>query len=123
MNIQITARHSKASQSMQDFITEELHNLEKWTDKITSSHVILDSVHNDRLAEVVVTILGQRLSAKAKAEKTGKAVDLAMEKMRRQLVKFNDKLKDHKPPKISTEDVTKDADTDTDEDEADVDAA
>ncbi len=94
---------------MQDFITEELHNLEKWTDKITSSHVILDSVHDERLAEVVVTILGQRLSAKARAEKTGKAVDLAMEKMRRQLVKFNDKLKDHKPSKSPKADLPESA--------------
>ncbi len=105
MNIQITARHSKASESMKEFITEELLNLEKWADKITSSHVILDSVHDEKLAEVIVTILGQQLSAKAKAEKTGKAVDLAMEKMRRQLVKFNKKLKNHKPVKSLKTDI------------------
>ena len=55
MEIQITSRHSKASQSLQETITAELEKLGKFFDKITSCHVILDSEHVEKVAEITKT--------------------------------------------------------------------
>jgi putative sigma-54 modulation protein len=96
MNIQITARHGKAPQSLQDSLTSDLQKLERFSDKITSCHVILESEHVEKLAEAVVTVQGGTVSAKAKAESLGKAIDMMLEKVERQLKKFNEKLKNHK---------------------------
>jgi hypothetical protein len=42
MEIQITSRHEKASESLQDKINAELEGLQKFYDRISSCHVILD---------------------------------------------------------------------------------
>lgn len=97
MEIQITSRHSnKASQALQDAITSELQRMEKFFDKITSCHVILDSEHVDKTVEITMNTLGHQLVASAKAENIGKAIDDALDKTERQLKKLNEKIKNHK---------------------------
>jgi len=97
MEIQITSRHNKASQSLQETITNELEKLGKFFDKITSSHVILDSEHVEKVAEITMNTLGHQVVATAKAENIGKAFDEALAKAERQLKKINAKIKNHKP--------------------------
>jgi putative sigma-54 modulation protein len=96
MNIQITARHEKISKELQDALDSELTKLEKFTDKITSCHVVLDSEHLEKTAELVVNFSHGTATGKAKAENYSKAFDLALAKVERQLAKFNEKLKNHK---------------------------
>jgi putative sigma-54 modulation protein len=100
MNIQITARHAKASSSLQENITEELQKLEKYSDKITSCHVILDTERDEKTIEIVIALLGQTVKAEAKADNIGKAVDSALQKIERQLKKFNEKMKSHKATRV-----------------------
>lgn len=102
MEIQITSRHSKASQSLQDTINDELQKLGKFFDKITSCHVILDSEHVEKVAEITMSTLGRHVVATAKAENIGKAFDDALAKAERQLKKLNSKIKSHKTSPIKT---------------------
>lgn len=97
MEIQITSRHSKASQALQDTITAELNKLERFYDKITSCKVVLDSEHVDKIVEISMSTQGHQLIATAKADNLGKAIDSAMAKTERQLKKLNEKIKSHKP--------------------------
>lgn len=96
MEIQITSRHSKASQSLQDTITEELQKVGKFFDKITSCHVIIDSEHVQKVAEIKMNTLGHQVVATARAANIGKAFDGALAKAERQLKKINAKIKNHK---------------------------
>ena len=96
MNIQITSRAKKASETLQETIRGELDSLEKYSDKITSCHVILDHEHENNLVEINCHTIHHQLGAKAKDENLGKALDEAIEKMERQLKKVNEKIKDHK---------------------------
>ena len=100
MEIQITSRHSKASKSLQATMTEELMKVGKFYDKITTCHVILDSEHVEKVAEITMSTLGRQVVAAAKAENMGKAFYDALAKAERQLKKLNAKLKDHKPKPI-----------------------
>ncbi|MBN1604282.1 MAG: ribosome-associated translation inhibitor RaiA [Chitinispirillaceae bacterium] len=96
MEIQITSRHNKASQALQDTITTELQRMEKFIDKITSCHVILDSEHVDKTVEITLSAPGHQVVASAKADNLGKAIDEALSKTERQLKKLNEKIKNHK---------------------------
>lgn len=96
MEIQITSRHEKASQSLQDTITEELERLEKFYDRITSCRVILDAQRGKQIMEIVMNMAGHTVAATAKAENLGKAIDSAIMKVERQLKKINEKIKRHK---------------------------
>ena len=102
MEIQITSRHMKASQSLQDTITDELKKLDKFFDKITSCHVILDSEHVEKVAEITMSTFGHQVVASAKAENIGKAFDDALAKVERQLKKLNAKVKSHKTSPVKT---------------------
>ncbi len=97
MEIQITSRHNKASQKLQDNITAELKKMERFYDKITSCRVVLDSEHVDKIVEISMTTQGHQLIATAKADNLGKAIDSALAKTERQLKKLNQKIKSHKP--------------------------
>jgi putative sigma-54 modulation protein len=98
MEIRITSRHNKASQSLQDTITAELNKLEKFSEKITSCHVILDTERIDQTVEITMHAFDHHLVAQGKAENVGKAFDSALEKIERQLKKINEKIKNHKHP-------------------------
>ncbi len=100
MNIQVTCRHSKVSHETKLYINNELSNLVKYYDRITSCHAILDSEHLDKIAELVVNVQGTTVNAKAKSDNLGKAMDIALSKVTRQLKKFNQKQKSHKPAKV-----------------------
>ncbi len=105
MNIQITSRHSKASNQVQEYLKNELKDLEKYCDKITSCHVILDSEHILKTVEIIIYIQGNTVKANAKTENLGKSVDEAMQKIVRQLKKFNKKKKNHKGGKVNKIDL------------------
>ena len=95
MDIQITARHSKASADLQARLTDELSALEKFNDKITSCHVILDSENENKTVEITMHVQAHQLSANAKAENLGKAIDEAVAKIEVQLKKIKEKVKEH----------------------------
>jgi ribosomal subunit interface protein len=96
MEIRITSRHEKASPSLQDTINAELNKLEKFSEKITSCHVILDSEPMEKKVEITMHAFNRDVVGIAKAENIGKAFDAALAKVERQLKKVNEKIKDHK---------------------------
>jgi len=102
MDIQITARHSKVSSSLKDAISQKLSKIEKFHEKITSCHIVLDAEGTDKTAEIIVVALGHTFTSKAKAENLGKAIDDAVSKSERQLKKSNQKIKNHKTVKPTT---------------------
>ncbi len=99
MNIQITTRHAKVSKDSQEYLKEELVHLEKYYDKMTSCHVILDTEHINKTVDISITAQGKVINAKGKSDNLGKSVDMALQKAIRQLKKLNDKIKTHKSTK------------------------
>jgi putative sigma-54 modulation protein len=99
MEIQITSRHEKASPSLKQTITDEFDKLEKFSDKITSCHVVIDSERGMEIIEVSLNMAGHKINATAKAANIGKAIDEALMKVERQLTKINEKSKDHQAVK------------------------
>jgi len=96
MEIRIVSRHNKASQTLQEAITADIQKLERFSEKITSCHVILDSEHLDKTVEITMHVVDREIVAFGRAENIGKAFDNALKKIERQLIKINEKIKDHK---------------------------
>lgn len=100
MDIQITSRHdTKTPASLKEMITKKLGKLDKFAEKFTSCHVILDSESVSKVVEVVMKGHNKTVTALAKEENIGKAIDEAVEKAERQLRRINTKVKDHKAVK------------------------
>jgi ribosomal subunit interface protein len=96
MEIRIVSRHNKASQSLQEAITADIQKLERFSEKITSCHVILDSEHLDQTVEITMHVFDREIVAFGKAENIGKAFDCTLDKIERQLIKISEKIKNHK---------------------------
>lgn len=96
MDWRITARRTKASKKTQEFLEKELHHLERFHDRITSCHVVLDQEHSDRIVEITMSLQGSTVNARAKAESYGKAAVEAVDRIERQLKRYKERLKAHK---------------------------
>ena len=102
MDIQFSARHFNASAGLQDRIQEEMDKLAKFYPNITGASVILDhDVEPQRHCEISVNITGSVVVASADEENMGKAVDVALERVKIQLKKANDKQNDHRAQPLS----------------------
>lgn len=102
MDIQFSARHFNASAGLQDRIQEEMDKLTKFYPNITSASVILDhEVEHQRHCEITVSITGSQVVASADEENMGKAVDVALERIKTQLKKANEKQNDHRAQPVS----------------------
>jgi len=96
MKIQITARHFKAKGSTQDYIKEKLENLSKYNENIIHADVILsyDKPPADtKYCEILIKLKDISLTAKEGSADFEKSIDLAVEKIEKQLYKVKDKHK------------------------------
>ncbi len=94
VNIIITSRKFKARDILKDFITAEVKSLEKYNDRILNVDVILsyqNSHDSIKIAEIIVQVPGQTLTATEQSDEYKKAVSAAVEKLSRQLTKLKSK--------------------------------
>jgi ribosomal subunit interface protein len=96
MDIQITARHSKASESLKETIQAEVARFEKYDDRITTCHVIIDEEGPQKKIEIVVHTKKHQFAAHGLSESLGVALDEAVNHIETQLRKNSEKLKNHK---------------------------
>lgn len=102
MDITVSARHFNASESLQARVREELEKLGKFYPNITGASIILDhDVEHQRHCEISMNITGTVVVASADEENMGKAVDVALERVKVQLKRNNEKQKEHKAQSVS----------------------
>ena len=97
MNTQIGAFHVDADAKLRDYITEKTNLLEKLFDRIESCRVIL-KVDNckdiqNKVVEMSLLMPGARLFTKDKAESFEEAVQLAINELRKQVERYNSKIR------------------------------
>jgi putative sigma-54 modulation protein len=101
MRTKFTARHFRSHGTLKDYAITGVKKLEKYYDGIISAEVILSfekPVDSVKIAEINVTVHGKVLTAVEHSEEFVKSIDLAIEKLERQLVKYKAKLHQRKTP-------------------------
>jgi ribosomal subunit interface protein len=99
MNIQVKTVHFTADQKLVDFVNKKVPKLDTYFDGIIGAEVIMKVVkpetNNNKVAEIKLSIPGaDYLLAEKQADSFEEAIDLAIDAIRRQISKFNEKLKD-----------------------------
>ncbi|MCK4813104.1 MAG: ribosome-associated translation inhibitor RaiA [Candidatus Marinimicrobia bacterium] len=103
MKILITARHFSISDETRNYVENEIKRLLKVFDRIVSCHVILERIKNyEYLTEIILKAPVKTLIIHEKDEELTKSVDLAVDKMLRQLKKYKGQFKS-KHEKINNE--------------------
>ena len=94
MKILITARHFTISEETRTYIGDEVKRLLKIFDRITSVHVIVKRIKDyEYETELIVQAPKKTLTIHENDEELIKSVDIAVEKMVRQLKKYKGHFK------------------------------
>ncbi|MDI6767063.1 MAG: ribosome-associated translation inhibitor RaiA [Bacteroidota bacterium] len=96
MDIHFTARKFKAHDTIKEHAIESIKLLDKLYDGIVRCDIILSyekSTNSQKIAEVTLHVQGTTLIAKEKSDDYHKSIELAVEKLERQLGKYKSKLR------------------------------
>jgi putative sigma-54 modulation protein len=99
IKINITSRHFKAHETLQDYIKNEVENLGKYHEDILHADVILSfekAVNSIKNCEVMLKLKDRILTAKEGTDDFVKSIDRAIDKIETQLLKYKDKHKAEK---------------------------
>lgn len=96
MKTRITGKHLEISPEIKTFIEDTLSKLEKYEDHILDSTVIIE--HNDKRykVEVEVHVKKHVFTASDESYDLTTSIDNAVNKVKKQLKKFEEKLHEHK---------------------------
>jgi putative sigma-54 modulation protein len=95
MNIELTSRHYEASAKVKKYVQEELEKLNKFDHLVSSCRVILDRTKEGEEVEINIHVSGKDLVCSESSDDIIKSIDLAVEKMERQLKRFKEKRYAH----------------------------
>lgn len=93
MNIEITGRHENHAPEVREYAEEKANKLQKYYKNITKLQVILDAEKDQHSAAMIISVTrGTQLVGEVVHEDVHAAVDLLMDKMERQLIRFKERL-------------------------------
>jgi len=103
MDIFITTRHFNAEEKIKAYLTEKLEKLENCFSKIVSIRAVLAKEGFRYAAELILTAKNINIVANEESDDIHSAIDLALHKLQKQLLKYRDKTKEYKSLKMSQE--------------------
>ena len=92
MHINVSARHFKASNKLQEFAANEVMRLKKFFDNITDGEIILDWQKGSKSSEIILNVNGTRLTATEASNDFYKCIPKAVDKLESQLRRYKGKL-------------------------------
>ncbi len=106
MQISVIGRHIEVTEAIRAYAEEKAAKLDRLYDRLEAVDVIIDKVGNRFRTELVVRA-AQRHTFVAQMDGSliNESLDLAMEKMERQLRAHKERIRSHKHPERAGEDV------------------
>lgn len=98
MQIAVTFRHMEASDPVRAYIEEKVSRVKKYIEEPIDAQVVLSVEKKIRHnAEVTITAKGITIKGSEETNDMYAAVDAVVDKIERQLKRYKEKLKNHKP--------------------------
>lgn len=95
MEIPVSGHHITITDSLRAYVHEKLARVERHFDHLVKGQVILTVDHKKQIAEVSLHVTGQDVHAKAEHDDMYAAIDLMVDKLDRQVLKYKEKMTDH----------------------------
>jgi putative sigma-54 modulation protein len=96
MQTAITFRNLDATEAIKAYARAKVERAEKYVDKKCEAHVVLALEKHQHLAEITLHTGTFFLHGRERSEDMYASIDLAMDKIERQLKRFKEKLKSHR---------------------------
>ncbi len=112
MKVKIVERHAGSSDALRSYVLEKTNNLERYFDRIVSVDVVLAVEKERHVADMHAHLVNRKvITAREESPDMYTSIDSAIDKLKRQLVKYKDQLTDVKD-KGDRNVAATDADTD-----------
>jgi putative sigma-54 modulation protein len=99
MRVHTEAVQFKADQKLIDYIEKKVNKMDQYFDRIIEAKVTLRLENSgqvrDKVAEVLLNVPGESLFVKESSKTFEASVDGALSSMRRQLIKYKEKLREN----------------------------
>lgn len=99
MKLQMHSIRFDADQSLITFIQKKADKLDKFFDRIIDAEIFMrldkDNNMENKIVEIKLNIPKNQLFAKERAKSFEEAVDMAIEALKRQIIKHKDKITEH----------------------------
>lgn len=96
MAVSVTFRQMEATDSLKSFAAEKVNRINKLLHKPSDAHVVLSLEKYMHKADVTVSANGLLMRGEDKSEDMYQSIDRAVEKIERQLRRYQGKLRSHK---------------------------
>ena len=99
VKVNITSRHFKAHETLQEYIKNEIETLTKYHEEILYSDVILSyekSINSIKNCEIILKLRDRSITAKESTDDFVKSIDKAIDKIETQILKYKGKHKAEK---------------------------
>jgi len=97
MKIKIAERHTSASGSLRTYVVEKTEALERYFDRIISVDVVLSVEKQRQIADFHAHLTNKKIiTAREESTDMYASIDTAVDRLKRQLVKFKDQLQEVK---------------------------
>ena len=97
MQITTTFRHLEPSDALKSYAEEKLERIKKYIDEPIVAQVFMTVEKIRHCAEVTLTAKGITIKASEETNDMYAAVDAVVDKIERQLRRYKERIKDHKP--------------------------
>lgn len=95
MQLNITFRHLDPIDSLKDYVKEKVERVNKYLDRAGEAHVVLSLERHLHNADISIHSGSWLLRGREKSEDMYASIDLAMDKIERQLRRYKERLKNH----------------------------
>jgi putative sigma-54 modulation protein len=96
MNLTITGHHVDVTSSMRNYVTEKMDRLQRHSESLFGVQVTLTVEKLRQKAEATIEIAGTKLHAATTEPDMYAAIDLLIDKLDRQLIRYKGKQKAHR---------------------------
>jgi putative sigma-54 modulation protein len=97
MQLSVTFRHMEPSDALKTYVQERTSRLTKYIDKPLESQVNLSVQKFRQIVDVVINANGIRIAGQESHDDMYAAIDLVMDKIERQVKKYKERIRKHKP--------------------------
>src|SRR5438309_10226530 len=95
MQLNITFRQFGASDALKEYAADKVERVNKYLDRAGEAHVVLSLERHLHHADITIHSAGWVLRGREKSEDMYASIDLAMDKIERQLRRYKERLKHH----------------------------
>ena len=95
MQLTFTGRNLEITDALRRYAQEKIARLQKFVDRITSTHVILSIQKHRQIAEVTLRVRELTIRGEESSDDLYCAIDLVVDKIERQILRYKEKIVGH----------------------------